>query len=249
MEEIRLQKFFSDAGVMSRRHAESAIADGRVAVNGTPAEIGMKIDPVNDTVTLDGRIILPRGSNGYTYIMLNKPAGYVTTLSDEKGRSTVMELVSDVGVRVYPVGRLDMYSEGLLIFTDDGECANRLMHPSGEVKKTYALRLRGTVSEEDIRRLEAPIVLDESPVIPATTKMISNERRTSRGEPVTDILITIREGRNRHIRRLCEAAGLTVLRLRRIKEGEISLGNLPSGKWRYLTSEEIDSLKGGNSDV
>lgn len=247
--EIRLQKFFSDAGVMSRRHTENAINDGRIAVNGVTAVLGTKIDPERDTVTLDGRVVRPRDGNSHTYIMLNKPRGYVTTLSDDKGRPTVMDLVSEVGVRVYPVGRLDMYSEGLLLFTDDGECANRLMHPSGEIKKTYALRLRGSVSESEMHRLEYPFILDGSPVIPAITKMVSSDRKNSRGEAVTDILITISEGRNRQIRRLCDMAGLTVLRLRRIKEGELALGNLPLGKWRHLTAEEISLITGGNDHV
>ena len=243
MKEIRLQKFFSDAGVMSRRHAETAIAEGRVTVNGVTAEVGMKVDPWYDTITLDGKEIKPRTIEAYTYIMLNKPAGYVTTLSDEKNRPAVTDLVSDVGVRVYPIGRLDMYSEGLLILTDDGECANKVMHPSSEVEKTYAVRLRGSLTEDEVKLLESPMKLDGYKLRPAYAKMISSDRKTGRGEAVTDVLVTITEGRNRQIRRMCEICGFTVLRLRRIREGQLALGNLPSGKWRHLTTEEVSYLK------
>ena len=241
--EIRLQKFFSDAGVMSRRHAEAAIAEGRVTVNGVTAEVGMKIDPWYDTVTLDGKEIRPRTIEEYTYIMLNKPVGYVTTLSDEKGRPTVSELVSDLGVRVYPIGRLDMYSEGLLLLTDDGECANRVMHPSSEIRKTYAVRLKGSLSEDEVKQLEAPMELDGYTLRPVKADMVSSSRKTGRGDNFTDILVTITEGRNRQIRRMCEACGLTIMRLRRIREGELELGNLPLGKWRRLTADEVTYLK------
>ncbi len=243
MEEIRLQKFFSDAGVMSRRHAETAIAEGRVRVNGEIAEIGMKIDPWYDTVTLDGKEIKPRTIEEYSYIMLNKPAGYVTTLSDEKNRPTAVELVADLGIRVYPIGRLDMYSEGLLILTDDGELANKVMHPSSDIEKTYAVRLRGRYTEDDIKALEAPMELDGYNLRPVDANLISSERKNGRGEAVTDILVTLREGRNRQIRRMCEICGFTVLRLRRISEGKIELGNLPAGKWRHLTADEVAYLK------
>lgn len=244
MSEIRLQKFFSDAGVMSRRHAEAAITEGRVAVNGIVAEVGMKVDPWYDTITLDGKEIRPRTIEEYTYIVLNKPVGYVTTLSDEKGRPTIADLVSDIGVRVYPIGRLDMYSEGLLLLTDDGELANKVMHPSSEIRKVYAVRLKGVVSEEEVKLLESPMELDGYALRPVTAEIVSADRKTSRGEAVTDILVTLSEGRNRQIRRMCELCGLTILRLRRISEGEIRLGNLPAGKWRRLTAEEIAYLKG-----
>ncbi|MBQ7828527.1 MAG: rRNA pseudouridine synthase [Clostridia bacterium] len=243
MNEIRLQKFFSDAGVMSRRHAEAAIAEGRVKVNGEVAEVGMKIDPWYDTVTLDGKEIRPRTIEAYTYIMLNKPAGYVTTLSDEKNRPTVTDLVSDVGVRVYPIGRLDMYSEGLLLLTDDGECANKVMHPSSEIMKTYAVRLKGAVTADEVTMLEAPMELDGYLLNPVKAEIVSSKRKTGRGNSVTDILVTISEGRNRQIRRMCENCGLAILRLRRISEGELSLGNLPAGKWRHLTDDEVAYLK------
>jgi len=244
MNEIRLQKFFSDAGVMSRRHAEDAIAEGRVTVNGVTAEVGMKIDPWYDTVTLDGKEVRPRTIEAYTYIMLNKPRGYVTTMSDEKDRPTVTELVADLGVRVYPIGRLDMYSEGLLLLTDDGEFANKIMHPSSEIKKTYAVRLKGMISENEIKKLEAPMELDGYSLRPVNVQMVSSERKTARGNDVTDILVTLSEGRNRQIRRMCENCGLKILRLRRISEGNVRLGNLPPGKWRHLTDDELAYLKG-----
>lgn len=244
MNEIRLQKFFSDAGVMSRRHAEAAIAEGRVTVNGVPAEVGMKVDPWYDTITLDGKEVRPRTIEEYTYIMLNKPAGYVTTLSDEKDRPTVSDLVSDVGVRVYPIGRLDMYSEGLLLLTDDGELANKVMHPSSEIHKVYAVRLKGTVSEDEVKMLEAPMELDGYKLQPVKAEIVSSGRKVGRGDAVTDILVTLSEGRNRQIRRMCELCGLKILRLRRVSEGEIALGNLPAGKWRLLTADEVSYLKG-----
>lgn len=245
MEEIRLQKFFSDAGVMSRRHAEAEISAGRVTVNGVTATLGMKINPASDEVMYNGERVVPRSEgDSYTYIALNKPAGYVTTMSDESNRPTVCELTRDLGRRVYPVGRLDMYSEGLIIMTDDGEAAMKLMHPSYSTTKVYAVRVRGSVSPEALDRLTSPMELDGYTIAPVGVKVVSDNRKNSRGEIVTDMLFTLGEGRNRQIRRMCEACGLTVVRLRRISEGEISLGNLPSGKWRYLTDSEIEYIRG-----
>ena len=244
MEEVRLQKFFSDAGVMSRRHAESEIAAGRVTVNGITATVGMKIDPSTDEVVYNGARVLPRGADdSYTYIVLNKPAGYVTTMSDESGRPTVCELTRDLGRRVYPVGRLDMYSEGVLIMTDDGNAAMKLMHPSYSTTKVYAVRVKGAVSPETLRKLTSPMEFDGYTIAPVGVKIVSADRKNSRGEIVTDMLFTLSEGRNRQIRKMCEICGLTVVRLRRISEGEISLGNLPSGKWRYLTDSEIEYIR------
>ena len=243
MEKIRIQKFISSAGIMSRRHAERAVLEGRIKVNGAVAVIGMSVDPDNDTVTVDDIPINKAPISEHIYIMLNKPRGYVTTMSDEKGRSTVADLISDVGRRVYPVGRLDMYSEGLLILTDDGECANRLMHPSSDVKKTYAVRLDGSVPKETVELLERPMKIDEYVTRPAEVRLISSDRISKKGRTVTDIIVTINEGRNRQIRRMCEAADLSVVRLRRISEGELHLGNLPLGKWRFLTEKEIKYIK------
>lgn len=156
----------------------------------------------------------------------------------------MLELVSELGIRVYPVGRLDMYSEGLLLMTDDGALANRIMHPSSEIKKTYAVRLRGRHTAEEVASLEQPMSLDGYELRPVSVKLISADRKTQRGESVTDILITLSEGRNRQIRKMCDICGFSVIRLRRIGEGELTLGNLPTGKWRHLTKSEVAYLKG-----
>ena len=225
----RLQKILSARGVASRRTAEKMIEEGRVSVNGAVAQLGQTADPDIDEILLDGRP-LPSGSE-YVYILLHKPRGYVTTLSDEKGRKTAAELVSDCGVRVYPVGRLDMDSEGLLLFTNDGEFANRLMHPKHEIDKTYLTWIEG-FSEEGLARLKKPIELDGYRIRPPKVRVVK-----------TGLLeITIHEGRNRQVRRMCEAAGMRVTRLKRIREGILSLGDLPLGAWRYLTEEEVKGL-------
>lgn len=231
----RLQKILSDRGVTSRRKAEEMIRQGLVAVNGVTACLGGSADPDVDLITVEGRA-LP-SAQPYIYIMLNKPRGYVTTLSDEKGRKNAAALVADCGVRVYPVGRLDMYSEGLLLFTNDGEFANRTMHPSHEIEKTYVVRADG-FSQEAFHKLQEPIVLDGYRIKPPKLTFLSAQKTQCTFE------ITIHEGRNRQIRRMCEAAGMKVLRLKRIREGKLLLGDLPSGKWRYLSSEEIGKLSG-----
>lgn len=227
----RLQKILSARGVASRRAAEKMIEEGRVTVNGTVALLGQTADIETDEILLDGKM-LPNGSE-HIYIMLHKPRGYVTTLSDEKGRKTAAQLVADCGVRVYPVGRLDMDSEGLLLFTNDGEFANALMHPRHEVDKTYLTWVDG-FSEEAIARLKRPIELDGYCI------------RTPKVHIVKPCLleITIHEGRNRQVRRMCEAAGMHVTRLKRTKEGKLHLGDLPLGKWRYLTPSEVEQLRG-----
>lgn len=226
----RLQKILSSRGVASRRMAEKMIEDGRVSVNGAVALLGQSADPDQDEILLDGRP-LPSGSE-YVYILLHKPRGYVTTLSDEKGRKTAAELVADCGTRVYPVGRLDMDSEGLLLFTNDGEFANHLMHPKHEVEKTY-LTWVGDFSDEAVAKLKRPITLDGYLLRAPKVRVI----RTGLLE------ITIHEGRNRQVRRMCEAAGMRVTRLKRVREGKLVLGELPLGKWRYLTPLEVESLK------
>ena len=226
----RLQKILSSRGVASRRMAEKMIEDGRVSVNGAVALLGQSADPDQDEILLDGRP-LPSGSE-YVYILLHKPRGYVTTLSDEKGRKTAAELVADCGTRVYPVGRLDMDSEGLLLFTNDGEFANHLMHPKHEVEKTY-LTWVGNFEEEAVAKLKQPITLDGYLLRAPKVRVI----RTGLLE------ITIHEGRNRQVRRMCDAAGMRVTRLKRIREGKLGLGELPLGKWRYLTPLEVESLK------
>ena len=229
----RLQKILSARGVASRRRGEELIRGGRVSVNGIPASLGDCADPELDEILLDGKP-LPRQQE-YVYIMLNKPRGYVTTLSDEKGRPNAASLVADCGVRVYPVGRLDMDSEGLLLFTNDGDFANRMMHPRGEIEKTYEVWVTGYAPGAELR-LERPITLDGYTIRKPGVRLVKVQGERAR------FLVTIHEGRNRQVRRMCEAAGMQVSRLRRIREGKLCLGNLETGKWRYLTKEERDGL-------
>ena len=231
----RLQKILSARGVASRRTAETWIQQGRVTVNGIPARLGDTADPEQDEILLDGKP-LPQGQEP-VYILLNKPRGYVTTLSDEQGRPNAAQLVADCGVRVYPVGRLDMDSEGLLLFTNDGAFANALMHPKHQVKKTYDVWVTGYVPGAEIR-LARPIELDGYTIRKPEVKLLKAEGNRAR------LRVTIHEGRNRQIRRMCQAAGMTVTRLRRIREGSLSLGDLAPGAWRYLTREEVARLRG-----
>lgn len=233
----RLQKLISGAGLASRRAAEEMIKAGRVKVNGETAVLGMSADPDTDTVTVDSKRL--RQPETRVYIMLNKPRGYVTTLSDEKGRKTVAELMKGVGRRLYPVGRLDINSEGLLIMTDDGEAANALMHPSHEVGKTYRVTVSGSEPEEAVRALEAQRDVEGEPIRPAQVRFVEE---TEQGRYVLDV--TIHEGRNRQVRRMCAAAGLEVLRLVRVAEGELRLGTLQTGRWRRLTPEETSYIRG-----
>ena len=232
--EERLQKIIASAGLMSRRAAEELIAAGKVRVNGVTAALGEKADPMRDRITVNGKTLAP--SEEKVYIMLNKPRGYVTTMHDEKGRRTVAELVSGIGLRLYPVGRLDMDSEGLLLMTNDGELANRLMHPRGGAEKCY----RTTVTGEDIRaaaeELKKSMLIDGYRTRGAQVEI---ERLTEGGAV---LLITIGEGRNRQVRKMCEQVGLRVTRLCRIREGGLELGGLKSGKWRELTRAEIARL-------
>ena len=230
----RIQKILSARGLASRRTAENWIRAGRVRVNGAVCTLGASADPDADRIEVDGVPLPP--PPGKKYLMRNKPRGYVTTLKDEKNRKTAASLV-DCGCRVYPVGRLDYDSEGLLLFTNDGQLADRLMHPRANVGKTYEVTVEG-----DWRGGEAllarPIVLDGYRIHPPSVRLLRGEGSRAVFE------ITIREGRNRQIRRMCEAADLRVLRLRRTQEGTLRLGMLPSGKWRELTKEEIESLNG-----
>ncbi len=229
----RLQKILSARGVASRRSSEELIRQGRVTVNGVPAALGDGADPERDEILLDGQPLPQRQE--YVYLMLNKPRGYVTTLSDEKGRPDAARLVADCGVRVYPVGRLDMDSEGLLLFTNDGEFANRMMHPRGEVSKTYEVWVTGYGPGAEVR-LSQPITLDGYTIRKPGVRLVRAQREKAK------FLVTIHEGRNRQVRRMCEAAGMQVTRLRRIREGTLSLGNLEPGKWRYLSKEEVEAL-------
>ena len=231
----RLQKILSGRGICSRRKAEEYINDGRVCVNGSVAKLGDSADPELDEITLDGRP-LP-SANEYVYIMLNKPRGFVTTLSDEKGRKNAAQLVADCGTRVYPVGRLDMDSEGLLLFTNDGDFANLLMHPKREVNKTYHVVVTD-YSPENLEKLAQPVTLDGYTIRKPDVKLLKMlaERKAL-------LSVTIHEGRNRQVRRMCDLAGMHVTRLIRISEGALQLGNLQLGKWRHLTAAEVEQLK------
>ena len=234
--EERIQKLISACGLASRRAAEGWITAGRVTVNGEKAHLGDRADLDRDTVLVDGRPLDPGG--GRTYLMLNKPRGYVTTLSDEKGRKTVSDLVAGCGVRVWPVGRLDMDSEGLLILTDDGALTQRLLHPSHEVEKEYLVWVTGNVNSA-LPILSATMVLDGAQLAPALVR----RRRDSGG--VHQLSVTIHQGKNRQVRRMCAQAGLRVLRLKRVREGALALDrSLKPGQWRPLTEAELLSLTG-----
>ena len=229
----RIQKILSARGVASRRKAEEMITAGRITVNGRVAVLGDSADPDVDEILIDSNC-LP-SPTGAVYIMLHKPRGYVTTLSDEKGRKTVADLVKDCGQRVYPVGRLDYDSEGLLLLTNDGEFANAMMHPKHRVEKTYAVWVSG-YREEATELLKQPIELDGYKILPPKVKLVRYEGNKALYH------VTIGEGRNRQVRRMCAHAGMEVLRLKRIREGQLELGDLPLGKWRYLTGKEIAEL-------
>ncbi len=229
----RLQKILASRGLCSRRQAEQWIAAGRVTVNGTPAQLGDSADPEKDRISVDGRP-LPAATKK-VYLVLNKPRGYVTTLSDERGRKNAAELVAGCGARVYPVGRLDMDSEGLLIFTNDGDFANLLMHPRQEVNKIYRVWVTG-VTPEKLEALAEPVELDGYLIKKPHVRPVKIEGARA----ILDI--TIHEGRNRQVRRMCQAAGLDVARLKRIAEGTLKLGDLKPGAWRYLSVREIELL-------
>lgn len=233
----RIQKILSARGITSRRNAEQLIEQGRVTCNGQVCHLGDRADPELDDIMLDGKPI--PSSQKLVYIMLNKPKGYVTTLSDEKSRKNVAQLVEDCGVRVYPIGRLDMDSEGLLLFTNDGNFANHLMHPSHEIEKAYRVTVNH-YSAESIDRLQRPMQLDGY----LLRKPIVRLLRIDQDKPErAELEIVIHEGRNRQVRRMCAIAGMQVQRLVRIREGSLSLGNLKPGVWRYLSRDEICNLK------
>ena len=231
----RLQKIIARAGVCSRRSAEDLLRQGRVAVNGCTAALGDQADPEVDTITVDGRAL--QQAPEAVYVMLYKPRGYVTTLKDEYGRQTAAELVDGCGERVFPVGRLDKESEGLLLFTNDGALMQRMIHPSAEVDKTYYVTVRGEL-ESAAERLARLRDVDGEPIRPAQVRLL--ERRAK--EQVLEIVI--HEGKNRQIRRMCRQCGLEVVRLLRVAEHSLTLGSLRPGQWRYLTEKEVLSLKG-----
>lgn len=233
----RIQKILSGRGVASRRQAEDMIQNGRVTCNGLVCQLGQTADPEADVILIDGKP-LPT-TVGKVYILLHKPRGYVTTLSDEKGRKNAAQLVADCGTRVYPIGRLDMDSEGLLLFTNDGEFANYLMHPRHQVDKTYKVTVTG-YTPEGIERLKQPVTLDGYTIQPPVVRVI--HKPVKAGEKAV-LLVTIHEGRNRQVRRMCALAGMDVTRLIRVQEGPLKLGGLPCGKWRFLSDHEVKLLQ------
>lgn len=236
MEKIRLQKIIADSGFCSRRKAEEYISEGKVTVNGRPVGLGDKADPDRDRIAIDGKEIAARQE--FRYIILNKPRGYVTTMSDEKDRKIVTELLTGIDERVYPIGRLDRNSEGLLLFTNDGNFANDIMHPSKHVPKTYRVTINGKITEEQIARLMTGVELDDGvTTLPCVVEVLTEEAER------TVLRFIIKEGRNRQIRRMCEALSIEVMRLKRTAVGNIKLGMLKPGTWRDLTPEELKGLR------
>lgn len=240
--EERLQKYMADCGLMSRRAAEEEIRKGLVTVNGVPAELGTKVTPGVDQVLYKNRkVVMPRGE--HVYIMLNKPAGYMTTANDEKGRPCVTDLVKAVGRRVYPIGRLDMASEGLLLLTDDGALTETLTHPRHSIPKIYNVKVEGEITEEQYKTLLSPMEIDGYPIRPVYTEVLK------RKDGKTLLQMTLYEGRNRQIRKMCEQVGLQIRFLKRIAIGNLTLGRLRVGEWRYLTKEQVSYLKGEENHV
>ena len=233
-EPIRLQKFISQCGIASRRKAEELILQGSVKINGKTAVLGDKVNPSDKVFVKGKRIVMPKAK--YRYIMLNKPRGFITTMNDERGRKCVAELVQDVGERVYPIGRLDKDSEGMLVFTNDGEFANKVMHPKNSVYKIYRVTVRPSIDEEQIIKLETGIMLDGKKTAPAIVHVIHKEQ----GRVVLEMIL--HEGKNREIRRMCEAVGLQVARLKRTQIGCVKMGMLKQGDWRDLTEQEVKKL-------
>ncbi len=240
MSQIRLQKYFTDCGVMSRRAAEEQIRKGKVLVNGKVAQIGDSITPGVDTVECDGKLILPAYDERIC-IMLNKPRGFVTTMSDERDRKNVSMLVSELGTRVYPIGRLDRDSDGLLLMTNDGELANILTHPRHKIPKIYHVTVRGNVSAAALDILRSPLKIDGYKIQPVEVCVIQKPTLSS---DKTVLQMTLFEGRNRQIRKMCDIARLKITRLCRTAIGDVRLGHLPEGKWRTLSKKEIAYLRG-----
>jgi 23S rRNA pseudouridine2605 synthase len=231
----RLQKLISQAGITSRRAAEELILNGRVTVNGTVVtELGSKADPAQDRIAVDGKPL--QFSEKHLYILLNKPTGYITALKDSQGRPLVTDLLKGVEERVYPVGRLDYNTEGLLLLTNDGEWANRLMHPRHEVEKEYHVRVRGKVLDQQLKRMAGGVELEEGVTAPAEVRLVKNSDQNDW------ISVAIHEGRNRQVRRMCEAVSLSVVRLRRVRYGSLEIGALKPGQFRYLSEAEVKGL-------
>ncbi len=233
---VRLQKYLAGCGVASRRKSEDIIRSGRVSVNGEVVrEMGVQIDEENDVITLDGSVVKPEKK--MVYVMLNKPAGFVTTASDEKGRQTVMDLVADIPVRIYPVGRLDYDTEGLLLMTNDGDLTYKITHPKNNVEKTYVAEVAGNMNMATITSLRNGVYIDGVKTSPAKVEVLGATQLGTKME------ITIHEGRNRQVRRMFEAVGCKVKRLKRTKEAGLNLGHVPLGRWRKLTESEVNMLK------
>ncbi len=237
MEPIRLQKIIAEAGVCSRRAAEALIEKGKVKVNGHPAKLGDKADPNKDIITIDGERLYVSRKKSFRYIMLNKPRGYVTSMSDELDRRVVTDLLSGVGERVYPIGRLDRNSEGLLLFTNDGQFANDVMHPSRHISKTYRVTVRPDINDEQLVQLSEGVEIDGRKTAPCTVLVLEKQQ----GRVV--LQMTIHEGRNRQIRKMCEAVGLEVARLKRTSVGPVKLGMLKPSEWRDLTPDELRAIR------
>ncbi len=233
---VRLQKMLADCGVASRRKSEQLIADGQVKVNGKTAQIGDKVDPYKDKVFVAGKRITAAAKKKYRYIMLHKPRGYITTMDDEMGRKCVAELVADIDDRIYPVGRLDRESEGMLLMTNDGAFANTVTHPKKHIYKIYRVTVRPGITEEQIIKFETGMEIDGYKTAPAEVRVVKKEE----GRAVLEIVL--REGRNRQIRKMCEQLGIEVARLKRVAIGQVKLGMLQPGKWRDLTPEEVKKL-------
>ncbi len=234
MAEVRLQKFLAESGVASRRKSEELIDQGKVKVNGRVAMIGDKVDPKKDTITVNGKKIIK--TKTFTYIVLHKPRGFITTMSDEMDRKCVAELIKDVPGRVYPVGRLDRDSEGMLLFTNDGAFANAMTHPTKHVPKTYRVTVRPSITEDQITALTQGVIIGDRKTAPAEVRVVTKEE----GRVVLEIILY--EGRNRQIRKMCEEVGLEVARLKRTAIGSIKLGMLKQGAWRNLTEDEVRKL-------
>ena len=233
---MRLQKYLASCGVASRRNAEKMILAGKITVNGhTVMELGTQVDEANDIVEVEGKRVFPETEKHY--IAYNKPTGEVTTVSDPEWRDTVMNRFADYPVRLFPVGRLDYDSEGLILLTNDGDLMNRLLHPSYEIPKTYLTRISNSVTTAEIIALRKGVLIDGRLTSPAEVRLIREDRFSS------DLLITIHEGRNRQIRKMIDAIGHQVVRLRRVRFGPVQLGDLPPGMWRKLTDEEVRKLR------
>lgn len=235
--EVRVQKIIAESGYCSRRKAEELILEKRVKINGRPCNLGDKADKVKDIISIDGENLYVEKKRNLVYIMLNKPRGYVTTMSDEMGRRCVTDLLEGVEERVFPIGRLDRNSEGLLLFTNDGDLANKIMHPSCHVSKTYRVTVHSDVNEDQVLELTNGVVIDDRKTLPASVSVLTKEPER------TVLQITIKEGRNRQIRKMCEAVGLEVARLKRTSVGPLKLGMLKPGTWRELTSQELTALR------